>query len=198
MKALLALILLSHISITRLHGEGLPLDRETMTVLVEHSIVILSTAQQEEIEVLNTLTLTPEQWMALRAHDPYCPKRFEDIYKPSRTDGVESAAYAIQMSPTSVAIPHDTGLDMTKVITKKHGSQHLHVDRRGQFYCEQRLVPFRKLLEIIQASAAEEKTAMLYVTIPVGLRLDSAVIKTRFDRLSSAANMAGWTIQAEE
>ena len=57
-------------------ADGLPKDEQDR-LAVPHTLVTLSPSQVEEMEALDSVTLTREQWAGLRKVSPNTPKRIE-------------------------------------------------------------------------------------------------------------------------
>jgi hypothetical protein len=208
MKSLTACLSLVVLCAAAALGDGIPVDRGTRKVTVPHTVLSLTASQAEEVEILNTLTLTDEQWKQLRAVGPLCPKRFTTILPVDYDDctcGV--SCYVIQLSRTEVAVPHyEINGEAPGQLYEDlmHGSRlGLRVDGRGQFYFEGVLIAFPRLIETLKKSNGkisngnEVVQRPFYVQMPLGVHRNSAVTKSRLDTLYATAKAAGWYVHGE-
>jgi len=144
---------------------GIPVDRQTHSVKVPHTLLTVTDSQREEIDVVGTLTLTADQWKELRAIGPDCPKRIDRILLETYDDcgcDLIDVFYAIQLNTGAVAVTHDqlsSGWGSRKLITALAESNKLklRVDARGQFYHEGVLIPFTRLLDLVKASSKKPR-----------------------------------------
>lgn len=184
-------------------GDGLPFSEKEHKVLVPHTVLALNASQVEEAEALGTLTLTADQWGAMRKIGPSCPKRFETLYPFDLHDNVgETEPYVIMLSRTTAAILHDDikalSADYYSIVLWQQGNLELKVDNKGQFYFEGKLIAYPRLLQAIAKRPActpgyqypSENT--LRFSIPVGMSRESDSLKTRLNEVESTARKAGW------
>lgn len=190
-------------------ADGIPVNRETRRVSVPHTVIKLSTSQSEEIETLGTLTLSPDQWRHLRTIGRSCPKRIQNILPVTWADCTcDLSPYGIQLSRGEVAITHSQISDVVpadlEVEIEQGSGIWLRVDSRGQFYHNGVLVPFPHLVRLIAASAGKipqgsaSQERYMGIELPVNLRRDSDVLKTRLDTLNQTAKSAGWKTQEND
>lgn len=184
-------------------GDGIPVD-ENGRVTSPHTVVAISESQAEEIETLGTLTLSVEQWQKLRAIRPSFPKRIEYVLPVTWGDCTcDMDPYVIQISRNEIAATHDGLVDeahscFQESLGDPYNDIYLRTDRRGQFYYQGVLISFPKLIELVAASSGKrpekynEKHRWMCVEMPLGITRDSAVVKSRLDKLFQVAARAQW------
>lgn len=179
-------------------GAGVPYNAETGKLDCPHTILDLSAEQQEEYEILGTLTLTSEQWKSLRKVSPATPKRITEIYPVNYNDCTcDSENYAVILSKSRIAIIHDS-IEVEKTGWHMHAEDRttLTVDRRGQFYRQGTLIPFPKLLQLIayKREGVPQREKALSLSFPYGMKRSDEVVKSRIDELFRVATKAGWSL----
>lgn len=186
-----------------LQAEGPPVNRKTGEVTVPHTIITLNDSQQEELDTLGSVTFTPDQWASLRKVSNTCPKRIGTVIPVDYNDctcGLDEE-YAIAVAPDRLAVLHNEWRDSSLVwFFSSRDMITLRVDRRGQFYYEGALVPYRSLLESVRVTAEQRKESdketnkvpYLYAEIPIGLTRESVTLKERIDELYELAEAGGW------
>jgi len=184
-------------------ADGPPVNSKTGEVTVPHTIVSLNESQQEELDTLGSVTFTPDQWKGLRKVSNTCPKRIESVIPVDYNDctcGLDTE-YAIAVAPDRLAVLHNEWRDSSLVwFFSSRDVITLRVDRRGQFYYEGALVPYRSLLESVRVAAEKKmesnketnKVPYLYAEIPIGLTRESVTLKERIDELYELAEAGGW------
>lgn len=184
---------------------GIPVDRETHTVTVPHTLLTLTDSQREEIDVVGTLTLTPDQWKELRTIGPDCPKRIDRILLETYDDcgcDLIGVFYAIQLSTGSVAVTHGQlgsgwGYQKLRLALAESQKLQLRVDARGQFYYDGVLIPFPALLQMVTASNKPPEAGGIIlrdfgVVRPSGVSRKDAAVADRLETLFKTAEAAGW------
>ena len=160
---------------------------------VPHLLVSIDDSQRDEIVVLNTLTLTEEQWKTLREVAPHAPKRFQGVVPITFTDA-EDSFNAIQVSTNKVALIYSQFNDPKNVEPLNILATNFTVDQRGQFYRWNELIHFNRLLEIIADYKPDTKNMnddLISITLPVGAKLDDDVYHDRIIRLQEATKKVG-------
>lgn len=204
-------------------ADGIPVDRKTGKVDVEHTIVPLTAEQVEETQTLGTFTLTPEQWRGIRAISPGCPKRFNTILPVTWSDCTccvgDGSRYVIALSRDRIAVLHDedSGAVIQAVRYQLYDSRRvitLRVNERGEFHLGGILVPFPTLLEAfaspLEGLERDEKgrlritvgedgiaytcTPGLDVELPMGSKPADAVFSSRLKQVAAAANRIGFRV----
>lgn len=184
-------------------GDGLPFSEKEHKVVGPHTVLTLNQSQVEETETLGTLTLTADQWEAMRKIGPSCPKRFDTLYPFDLHDNVgETEPYVILLSRTTAAILHNDiqalSAEYYSIVLWQQGALELKVDRKGQFYFEGKLIPYPQLLQAISSRPADTpgyrypRENTLQFTLPVGMSRESGVLKTRLSEVEATARKAGW------
>lgn len=182
-----------------LMADGLSIDPETGLPQWKHEVIRIDATQLEEVTVLGSLTLSAKQWAQLRKQAPSCPKRITSVLPNDWNDcmcGVEGPGLGVQVSDFEVAIlldgiDHDSSKRLTQLATEG-ASIKLSLDRRGQFYHEGALVRYPGVLEALQH--AKEDRGSIALDIPLGLKRDSSVMKTRIDAVEALTDKAGWRL----
>jgi len=159
------LTLLTLLCTAPLAAEGIYM--EGGKVLEAHTPITLTDGQAEEIDALETLTLTADQWAMLRAKYPACPKRFSKIMSVDHNDCTcGDADIVVRLSKNKAAIldraidakafhdleaffktgQRDLNTQWRSLSLKSVG---ITIDERGQYYMAGTLVPFATLLRML-------------------------------------------------
>ncbi|MES2923903.1 MAG: hypothetical protein V4819_20285 [Verrucomicrobiota bacterium] len=206
MKSLIRQLLILGFSIGIVSADGgIPVDLATHSVKVPHTLLTVSESQREEIDVVGTLTLTPDQWKELRAIGPDCPKRIDRILLETYDDcgcDLIDVFYAIQLNTGAVAVTHDQlssgwGFRKLQLALSESDTLQLRVDPRGQFYHEGILIPFPRLLDLVKASSKKPRAdgiilRKIGVVRPTGVSRKDAAVADRLETLFKTAEAAGW------
>lgn len=180
-------------------GDGIPAENGKLTV--PHTIITPNVSQVEEMTVLNTLTLTKEQWLELRKVSPNTPKRLVGIVPVTHNDctcGMEVGA--IRMKDGKVGVIHEeqTAGSLAWRFDQKNRLD-LAVDERGQFYFEGILVRYPVLLETIRKSKPMTKERApngweggAYISVPPGMSHTDAVFAGRLKEIFGELAGKGW------
>ncbi len=199
MKALACSLLL----VLPVFADGIPVDRETGELTAEHVMVTLDANQREEIVVLGSLTLRPEQWSRLRKQWPSVPKRVATVLPKDWNDctcGVEGGSYAIQCSEDRVALLkffYEDAEDDGLVDACESGeSVGLTMDARGQFYFGGKLIRYPVLLAALERMKprGEGHDASIAIDLPLGATKDTVALRGRVAAVSAKAEAAGWDL----
>jgi hypothetical protein len=186
-------------------GEGLPLD-EKGNLESPHTVVELNESQQEEAVTLDSVTLTAEQWKALRKVSPDTPKRLQGLIPITYRDCLCGEQMgAVQLSANRIAVLHeDQSSESLMWQIQQAPSLTFRVDNRGQFYLKGVLTQFPKLLEAIERSKpyeAKERPApvgdyempgWVNIEVPMGMSATDAVFQDRINRVYDALARKGW------
>jgi hypothetical protein len=190
-------------------ADGIPIDRKTGRINEPYTAIKITESQVEEIETLGTLTLTNIQWKQLRAIGGNCPKRFQNVLPITWNDCTcDMSPYAIQLSRDSVAIIHseikgDLGLELQSFLMESSEYISLSVDHRGQFYYKGFLIPFDKLVNIIETATIKKSNnsnddRYLFIFRPLGMTIKSPQLERRINKLHEVAKKAGLAIPKQE
>jgi hypothetical protein len=217
MKTITILIPLLLASATLALSDGIPVDRKTGKVRCAHTVVSLTAEQVEETQALGTFTLTSEQWRALRAKRPSCPKRFNTVLPVTFNDcccGVEGE-YVIALSRDRIAVlmveDSDEALRSVRWAIFRSQAVTLRANERGKFYAGGMLVPFPLLLKAFATPPEggkrdaqgkiliteylfgrnETGTAWLVVELPMGAKPTDAVYESRLRQIAALADKIG-------
>lgn len=182
-------------------ADGLPKD-ENDNLTVPHTLLTLSPSQVEEMEALNSVTLTKEQWAGLRKVSPGTPKRLEGILPITWNDCLCCAGpvAAVRMKDGKLAVWHESQ-DAKSLAYKflQSGKLTLMVDRRGQFHLDGALVRYQVLLEAIRASTpvklpkkGDYESGRAEVKVPPGMNLQDAVFEDRIRTVYAELATKGW------
>ena len=188
-----------------LFGEGLPID-ENGNLDAPHLTVALNSSQQEEIETLDSVTLTKEQWQTVRKTSPNTPKRLNGILPINHNDCTCGIGYsAVLLNKTKLALfieeqtPEALGwkLKNLKKLT-------LRVDQRGQFYLDGALTRFPNLIAALKQSEPAPKATkddpnfwtvgMASINTPLFMTPDSSVYAERISQVGQILESKGWTV----
>ncbi len=188
-------------------SDGIPVDRKTGQINVDHTIIRISKDQTEEIEAIGTLTLTNVQWEQLRKIGPNCPKRFNNVLPITWNDCTcDMSPYVIQISKDSIAVIHfeingDAGRELVYSLEESTEWISLSVDHRGQFYFKGILIPFESLLATISTTKIKiksdgkaEKQRFVYIHKPIGMTEKSPQLESRLKKLFETAKKSGLSI----
>lgn len=186
----------------------------------------LTESQAEEVELLDTLTLTDEQWRDLRKIGPACPKRFYTILPIDHNDCTCGYSdYVILVSRRKAAVLHymikedqTEGLEQLFTYSKPSilwGSRWekyygdrltLRVDGQGRFSMGSSFISYeqlRKLLALKQMSFDPSRGPMpvennrsLVFQLAVGVRAGGDV-KAKAGELRKVAEASGWDVEFE-
>lgn len=190
-------------------ADGPPVDRETREVYVPHTLVDLDASQAEELETMNTVTFSPEQWASLRKESASCPKRLEVIIPWNLEDctcGMSLETYGIALSPARLAVIHSSWSREHLAWVMSEGKlAELHIDREGALYLKGAPLPYALLLEAIAETTRQRDSESLRsridgarekpffaIRIPLGLDHEAPALKERIDEVYRAAEAAGW------
>ena len=181
-------------------ADGLPKD-ENGNLTVPHTLVTPNASQVEEIETLNSITLTKEQWAELRKVSPNTPKRLEGIVPITWNDCLcATPCGAVRMKDGKIAVWHETQ-DAKALSYRINPSRQLTlmIDRRGQFHLNGVLVHYKVLIEAIRASEAvkpgerdEYPAGIAELKVPPGMRADDPVFIDRLTSIYTELAAKGW------
>jgi serine/threonine protein kinase len=198
-------------------SDRVPVDPATGEIKAPHTVVVLTADQVDETQTMGTLTLTTEQWRAVRAKDPQSPRRYPHLLSlasPDRDHGLQ-ADYAIELSRDRMALLHRSdmsfGVEQIREEIFHHAITSLRANERGEFHLNGKLVPFPTLLKafatppapaqrddhgkLVVSENIDGKTATaprwLGVKLPAGAQPDDAVYQARLQQLAAAADGIG-------
>ena len=191
-----------------LKADRIPIDLKTRTVTDEHIMLEVSDTQAEEMDTQGTLTLTTEQWQLLRNKGLMWPMRLEWIvnYDEDTCGCALMGNTGIRVDEKRVAIvPGYSEIENAEQALHSARDEsrniNLRADRRGQFYAEGILIPFRDLLAYFEKPSEpddEGRQPSLNVSFPAGIERTSAAVKERVDKLEATAKASGWEVQIEK
>ena len=182
-------------------ADGLPKDEQDR-LTVPHTLVTLSPSQVEEMEALDSVTLTREQWAGLRKVSPNTPKRIEGLLPITWNDCLCCAGPVggVLMKDGKLAIWHES--QDAKLLARRIGhSQKLSfkIDHRGQFHLDGVLVRYNLLLEAIRASdpvkvvkGAPYEHGQAAVEVPPAMQATDPVFKDRILTVYRDLAAKGW------
>jgi len=203
-------------------GDGLPVVNGKIDA--DHTVINLTESQAEEVEVLNTLTLTSDQWRELSKIGPACPKRFYTLLPIDYHDCTcGESDYAIIMPGKKAAILHSfiqksafDGLSILfnppdrPVLSGFRWEQYmgkqtltLQVDHNGVFYLGATAIPFETLREQLSNTkvpaynidqAGPVKERTIVFQLAPGMRA-SKELKKKAPELKLAAEATGWNVE---
>ncbi len=188
-----------------LFAEGLPLNESRTKYEGPHHLVKLNEDQLEEVTVAGTLTLTRAQWQEVREKSPETPKRIEAILPSTHNDcmcGMEAESLGVWFADGTVAVvfgnapvPFDK-LD-TETKNARAAKLHFHIDERGQFYQDSKLIPYSEVkarVAYLKATSLEDTSsslASLAIELPPHLKANDAALSGRLAELQKIAKTAG-------
>jgi len=202
MKSIFSSVLLLTFAIS-VHGDGPPIDPKTGRITYPHSVVDLNAAQANELDTVGTVTLTSEQWATVRKVSNATPRRIQEIIPITWNDclcGVRGD-YGIALGPRRIAVLHRNWSSDSLAWRLGHTDDlELRIDRRGQFYFGDALIPYRTLLSgFSDASAARNsengekmRKPSLRILLPLGMDPDSVTLKSRLDEVYELVSQEGW------
>ena len=182
------------------HADGLP-KNEKGELTVKHTLIEPNPSQVEEMEVLNSVTLTKEQWAEVRKVSPNTPKRLQGIIPITWNDCLcEVRCEAVRMLDGKLAIFHDEQTVQTIDYRISPGRPlTLMVDRRGQFHIDGILVKYRVLIDAIRASERVQPEVLnggeggtAEVKVPPGMSLEDPVFEDRIPNVYVELAAKGW------
>lgn len=182
------------------HADGLP-KNEKGELTVKHTLIEPNPSQVEEMEVLNSVTLTKEQWAEVRKVSPNTPKRLQGIIPITWNDCLcEERCEAVRMLDGKLAIFHDDQTVQTINYRISPGRLlTLMVDRRGQFHIDGILVRYKVLIDSIRASGRvqpeDRKTyegGTAVVKVPPGMSVEDPVFEDRISNIYVELAAKGW------
>jgi len=183
----------------------LPVDLANRTVTTEHVTLQVSEAQELEMDSQQTLTLTPNQWQMLRKKGLMFPMRLEVVDYDADTCACALEGYtAIRLSSNTVGIPLSEAADDAKTVleeSKADNSLAMTVDRRGQFYADGLLIPYREVLSFFEKNvepSSNKRAPQLSVWFPVDVDRASPAVKQRINEVEAAATKSGWEVDVQE
>lgn len=198
-------------------ADGIPVDRESGTVTVPHSVISLTPEQIQETQILGTFTLTSEQWREIRVKSPECPKRFNNVIPVTYNDcccGMEGP-YVIALSRDRIAVlqgeTRSYSMEMVVYELSASSTIKLFANERGEFHLGGKLIPFQTLLKAlaatprnaereVQGKNGESATGSgrkfqmerwLMVELPLGAKAEDPVYESRLKQIADAADKAG-------
>jgi len=181
-------------------ADGLPKD-ENGNLTVPHTLVTPNASQIEEIETLDSITLTEKQWAELRKVSPSTPKRLEGIVPITWNDCLcETPCGAVRMKDGKIAVWHETQ-DAKSLSYRINPARKLTlmVDHRGQFHLNGVLVRYKVLIDAIRASETvktenrdEYPAGIAEVKVPPGMRADDPVFIDRLTSIHTELAAKGW------
>jgi len=187
---------------SELRSEGLPINEARTKCEAPHYLITANEEQKEELTVCGTLTLTSEQWKAVRTKYPSVPKRIPMVFPSTYNDcncGMEERDWAIWFPDGSVAIISEMQSTPFRELpdeSKRNADPRLQfrMDGRGQFYQSNRLVPYSEVKDRVSNKLTEEKNRnemLLTIEIPPGITRKDAALASRIDELETLAKNAG-------
>ncbi|MFA6239833.1 MAG: hypothetical protein WC655_02835 [Candidatus Hydrogenedentales bacterium] len=178
-------------------ADGIPVDHTTRKVTAPNTEVKLNLDQVEEFETLGTVTLTSEQWTALRKVAPETPKRFETVLSVDYngcTCGLDN--YCIALASDRIAVLLGGDLDSALWALPNEASVFLRVDSKGEFSYKGTRVPFETLLDYVGRKPDPEEVKQgaglrIEIELPIGMKRDDPLVKTQLAQLYEQALKAG-------
>lgn len=166
-----------------------------------HSKIALNDSQIEEIEALNTVTLTKAQWATIRKVSPNTPKRLNGIISISWNDclcGTQCGAVLLKNNHLAVFHAQQRVVPLSHNIN--YGSKlTLMVDRRGQFHLRGILVHYALLIDAVRASKVvtpEQKKVFqggdAEIMVPPGMSPKDQVFEDRIKKIYHELAAKGW------
>ena len=181
-------------------ADGLPLN-DKGDIDVPHTVISLTASQVEELQVLNSVTLTTDQWETLRKVSHATPKRLHGILPISYNDCTCGISYeAIRLNDGRLAVMHEE-FSKDQLVRRLNAEKSvvLRVDDRGQMYFHGILIRFPALVEAL-ASIREcyntDQTAPMdgiaTVEVPPGMKPTDAVFTERLKKVYQLLAKKGW------
>jgi hypothetical protein len=191
-----------------IRADGISVDKARTRCTVPHEMITASESQIEEMSVLRTLTLTPEQWLLLRRKMPGITKRLAALPHTYNdcTCGLSEeggSCYAIWFPDGKVAIPLDQGgmlaPEKFPALAAKTPDLRFNVDHLGQFYFGGALIPYAIVKDSVAAAPKSEEfespTAstdlQLYIELPAGTKRGDSAVAGRIEELVALARRSG-------
>ena len=166
MKSLITIICTHLASLALVAADGLSVKDGKLTR--PHSVFELSPSQKEEIETLNTVTLTNTQWAELREHSPGSPKRLDGLLPITWSDCLCCNRCAgVILNDGRIAVLHQplSVFRLKQRIRSRDGQQfELMANAAGEFFLDGVNVDVETLVTSIRESfelseLSEEKRA---------------------------------------
>lgn len=184
-------------------ADGPPIDPRTGEITYPHTVVDLTDAQANEFDTVGTVTLNPDQWASIRKVSNATPRRIPQIIPIDWNDCLccVHANYGIALGPRRLAVLHRNWSPL--YLARQFGSAEtlqLRIDRRGQFYYQDALLPYQTLLGAV-SDASEEREKRnaeqgtkpyFYVLLPNGMDSESVTLKSRLSEVYDLADRNGW------
>ena len=202
MKSVLLALTLSSIALL---AEGLPKD-EHGHLGCPHLTVSLNNSQVEELQILNSVTLTATQWKQVRQSSPNTPKRLQGILPITHNDCTCGESYAaVLLSDRKLAV----FIEKQDAETLSYQLQHkknltLQVDKRGQFYLDGILTRFPNLVAALKESGAapvKSKDDQSWLSVgtasietPLFMSPTSPVYAARILEIGNLLESKGWSV----
>jgi hypothetical protein len=135
------------------YSDGLPVDPKRK-IQVPHSIISINESQKEEMETMNSITLTKDQWEQIRKVSPNTSKRLTGILPITWDDCTCGIPYdGIRMTDGRIAILHkEQRPESIRYMLSPRSKLIIHIDSRGQFYINGVLIRYNILREAIKIS----------------------------------------------
>jgi hypothetical protein len=168
-------------------------------VTIPHTIVALNDSQIEEIEALNTVTLTSDQWAIARKTMPKVRKRIMGVLPANWSDCTCCHDYqAILFPDNRLAIVHSLTFDKKGV---GDGREPIRMGRDGQFYDWGHMYDFDALIALIRNSSdvselrnKQGERLRKEVSPPPGKALTDADIYKRVREIYQELAAKGWNV----
>lgn len=188
-----------------LNAEGLPKD-ENGNLDCPHLTMTLNESQIEEVETLDSVTLTKEQWRTVRQTSPNTPKRLEGILPITHNDCTCGQSYsAVLLSKKKLALfIEEQTPEILGYYLRNQKNLTLRVDHRGQFYLGGILTRFSNLvsaLEQSQSAPTRDTNDNQWVQIghasietPLFMSPNSSVYSERISQIMEILEAKGWTV----
>ena len=190
-------------------GRDISEDKIAAGKTVERQTLTLDRSQQEEIETLGSLTLTHEQWKALREIDPSSPKRFNSVMHAEHQDCkccYMNGFKIVQTHPDKVVIERywGDGLNHALLLLEGRidkGCLDLYFDSNGNLFHRGRMIPFEQIDDALKRKprirnvggrVSPMSPSSLDVWWPVGVAFEDQKLRAIYDRLVGTAKQAGW------
>lgn len=195
-------ILAGLLFVSELRGEGLAINEARTKYEGPHYLITVNEEQKEELMVCGTLTLTSEQWKAVRTKYASVPKRIAMVFPSTYNDcacDLNESSWGVWFPDGSVAIISEgqsTPFRELSDESKRNTDPKLQfrMDGRGQFYLSNRLVPYSEVKDQVSNKLTLEKNRhemLLILEIPPGMTRKDAALASRIDELETLAKAAG-------